>query len=126
MHGSIKNIEQYLEQLKYFDSDIENDIEYIKTFSNIIAKSHLDVEIKYDFCELKGFDYESDIIFSAYIENDSEEVAIGGRYNLDKKDISGIGFSIDVRYLLKNQFLNPTKRKLVNNSGMWFLEDNHE
>ena len=126
MHGLIKNIEQYLEQLKYFDSDIENDIEYIKTFSNIIAKSHLDVEIKYDFCELKGFDYESDIIFSAYIENDSEEVAIGGRYNLDKKNISGIGFSIDVRYLLQTQFLNQTKRKLVNNSGMWFLEDNHE
>ena len=56
----------------------------------------------------------------------AKRLLFGGRYNLDKKDISGIGFSIDVRYLLKNQFLNPTKRKLVNNSGMWFLEDNHE
>mgnify|MGYP003323120388 CR=1 FL=1 len=126
MHGSIKDIRKHLEQLKYFDGGIEKDINYIVEFSEIIIDYHSDIEIKYDFCELKGFDYESDVIFSAYIENDSEEVAIGGKYDLDKSGLFGIGFSIDVRYLLKNQFLKKTKNKLVNKSGKWVLEDNNE
>ena len=126
MHGFVKEIEKYLDQLKSFNSSIENDIKYMKKFSDVIAKYHPDVEIKYDFCELKGFDYESDIIFSAYIESDSEEVAIGGRYDLDNNKTSGIGFSIDIRYLLKNQFLSKPLEKLVNKSGKWFVEDNNE
>ena len=126
MHGSVKEIEKYLDQLKSFDNNIENDIKYMKKFSDVIAQSHADVEIKYDFCELKGFDYESDIIFSAYIESDSEEVAIGGRYDIDSSTISGIGFSIDIRYLLKNQFLSKPLKKLVNKSGKWLVEDYNE
>ena len=126
MHGSIKEVEKYLSQLRAFDNNIEYDIQYMNKISDIIQNSHDDVEIKYDFCELKGFDYESDVIFSAYIENDSEEVAIGGKYDLDKSGLFGIGFSIDVRYLLKNQFLKKTKNKLVNKSGKWVLEDNNE
>jgi len=126
MHGPIKEVEKYLSQLKAFDNNIERDIQYIAEISNIIQNYHNDIEIKYDFCELKGFDYESDIIFSAYIENDSEEIAIGGKYDLGKSGISGIGFSVDVRYLLKNQFLKKTKNKLVNRSGKWVLEDNNE
>ena len=126
MHGSIKEVEKYLSQLKSFDYSIEKDIQYMTKISEIIQNSHDDVEIKYDFCELKGFDYENDIIFSAYIENGSEEVAIGGKYDLDKSGPTGIGFSIDVRYLLKNQFLKKTKNKLVNKSGKWFVEDNNE
>ena len=46
--------------------------------------------------------------------------------NLNSDGTTGIGFSIDVRYLLKNQFLNKTKYKLVNKSGKWFTEDNHD
>ena len=68
--------------------------------------------------------YENDIIFSAYIENDSEEVAIGGKYDLNSSGLSGVGFSIDVRYLLKNQFLDKSKERLVNKSGIWVLENN--
>ena len=126
MHGFISEIEKYIDQLNSFDSNIKNDIKYMKLFSNVITESHPDVVIKYDFCELKGFDYENDIIFSAYIEDDSEEVAIGGRYDLDCSKISGIGFSIDIRYLLKNQFSNKSNKKFINKSGKWFVEDNHE
>ena len=124
MHGTVKKIEKYLNQLKFFNKDIERDIKYMTELANIVYKSHADIEIKYDFCELKGFDYESDIIFSAYIENDSEEVAIGGKYDLNSSGLSGVGFSIDVRYLLKNQFLDKSKERLVNKSGIWVLENN--
>ena len=119
MHGSIKNIAKHAEQLNFLNNDIKDDINRIIGISNIVSKSHDDVEIKYDFCELNGFDYENNIIFSAYIENDSEAASIGGRYDCDKEGISGIGFSMDVRHLLKYQ---TNKTKVVNQSGKWVLE----
>ena len=126
MHGSIKDIEKYLDQLKSFNNDIESDIFYMRNFADIVNKTHNNINIQYDFCELKGFDYENDIIFSAYIENDSEEVAIGGKYDLPDNGMPGIGFSIDVRYLLKSQFLNNMNDRLINKSGKWYIEENNE
>ena len=123
MHGSIKNIRKNLDQLKYFNSNIENDIDYMINLGNLVSAKHTDVQINYDFCELQGFDYENDIIFSAYIENDSEEVALGGKYDCSENNTSGIGFSVDVRYLLKKQ---PVEKKLINRSGKWIIESNNE
>ena len=123
MHGSINDIRKNLDQLKNFNSDIENDIDYIINLANRVGAEHTNVQINYDFCELQGFDYENDIIFSAYIENDSEEVALGGKYDCIENNTSGIGFSVDVRYLLKNQ---PVEKKLINRSGKWIIESNNE
>lgn len=119
MHGSIRGIAKDLKQLNFFNSDIENDIKYMVSLSSLVEKNHKDVEIKYDFCELQGFDYENDIIFSAYIEDVTEEVALGGKYDCDANGISGIGFSLDVRHMLKNQTIH---KKLVNKNGKWKVE----
>jgi ATP phosphoribosyltransferase regulatory subunit len=118
MHGNVDNIKTHSEILKVFDKNIDNDINYIIQLCKNISKSHQDVEIKYDFCELQGFDYENDVIFCAYIENVSDEVAIGGRYDCDGKQ--GIGFSADIRYLINCQ---KFKNKISNKSGKWVIED---
>ena len=123
MHGSIDSITRDLDQLKFLNGNIEDDINYIVKLCGLVGRKHSDVEIKYDFCELQGFDYENDIIFSAYIENVTEEVALGGKYDCDENGISGIGFSVDVRYLLKNQYI---EKRLVNKSGKWIVEKSNE
>ena len=123
MHGPIESITRDLNQLKFLSSDIENDINYMINLCALVRDKHSDIEIKYDFCELQGFDYENDIIFSAYIEGVTEEVALGGKYNCDENNIFGIGFSVDVRYLLKNQ---PIEKSLVNKSGKWVIEESNE
>tara|TARA_B100001996_G_scaffold381004_1_gene369568 strand:- start:92 stop:1120 length:1029 start_codon:yes stop_codon:yes gene_type:complete len=123
MHGSIKDIQKDLNVLKVFNSEIEKDINYMINICDLVEKKHSDVEIKYDFCELQGFDYENDIVFSVYIENDTEEVAIGGKYDFDEEGFSGIGFSVDVKYLIKNQSID---KKLVNKYGKWVIEDSND
>lgn len=123
MHGFIKDIDNDLKQLKRFDNNIEQDIQHIVKLCKIIECTHKNVEIKYDFCELQGFDYENDIIFSAYIENDSHEAALGGKYSFDSGNVSGIGFSMDVRHLIKNL---STEKKLVNKDGKWLVEEADE
>ena len=122
MHGPIENILLNSNNLIAFNKEIENDIKYMMKLCSLINANHSDVEIKYDFCELQGFDYENGILLSTYIENDSHEVAIGGNYNFQPEEISGIGFSVDVRYLLKNQ----NNFNISNISGKWVIEENHE
>ena len=119
MHGLIKDINKDLNQLKIFDDNIKHDVDYMINLCNLVGVKHKDVEIKYDFCELQGFDYENDVIFSAYIEKDSREAALGGKYALGDGNMSGIGFSMDVRHLIKNQSL---EKKLVNKDGKWKVE----
>jgi len=122
MHGTLKNVLKDSKNIVSFDPLIKDDIKYMLDLCNFINQEHSDVEIKYDFCELPGFDYENGILMSAYIENDSHEVAIGGKYNFDKDSLSGIGFSVDVRYLIKNQ----SKINISNKSGKWIFEDSDE
>ena len=119
MQGSLKNILDNTTNLKNFDHKIENDIQYMLDLCKLINSNHSDVEIKYDLCELPGFDYENDILFTAYIENDSKEVAIGGKYDFTEDNVSGIGFSVDVRYMLKNQ----NGCILKNKSGKWVIKE---
>lgn len=119
MQGSLKNILDNTTNLKNFDPKIENDIQYMLDLCKLINSNHSDVEIKYDLCELPGFDYENDILFTAYIENDSKEVAIGGKYDFTEDNVSGIGFSVDVRYMLKNQ----NGCILKNKSGKWVIKE---
>ena len=118
MHGQIKNILKESSSLLHFDSEIKNDIQYMIELCDLISSNHSDVEIKYDFCELQGFDYENGILLSVYIENNSHEVAIGGKYNFDNELFSGIGFSVDVRNLLNSQNIS----NIVNKSGKWVKE----
>ena len=122
MHGAIKDISNDSKDLKNFDPDIEKDIKYMIDLCSSIEGNHSDVEIKYDFCELPGFDYENGILFSVYLVNDSKEVAIGGKYNFDKVNMPGIGFSVDVRNLLKDY----DNFSIKNKSGKWVIEDNDE
>ena len=57
---------KYFERIKIifknFNLDIENDVKYMIDLCNLIDSNHNDVEIKYDFCELQGFDYENGIL----------------------------------------------------------------
>ena len=77
MHGLIKDIDKDSNQLVNFNKNIQKDVDYMIELCNLVKIKHKDVEIKYDFCELQGFDYENDVIFSAYIEKDSQEAALG-------------------------------------------------
>ncbi|MBH32604.1 MAG: ATP phosphoribosyltransferase regulatory subunit [Gammaproteobacteria bacterium] len=102
MHGNIENIEADTEILFSFGDEVTNKINYLKNLSSLIIETHNDITIKYDLCEFKGFDYENELVFSAFFEDSTDQFAVGGRYDglIDK--IQGVGFSFDIRRLLKS------------------------
>ena len=61
-------------------------------------------QVQIDLCELQGFNYQSGLIYSAYVPGLRKEIARGGRYkayiNQAGKERFATGFSLDVKDIL--------------------------
>ena len=66
----------------------------------------MDVEISFDFSDIRGYQYHTGIVYSAYAQNFNTAVAQGGRYdNMNKFSADmrpATGFSIDLRFIINN------------------------
>jgi ATP phosphoribosyltransferase regulatory subunit len=66
----------------------------------------MNVEISFDFADIRGYQYHTGIVYSAYAQKFNTAVAQGGRYdNMNKfsDDIRpATGFSIDLRFIINN------------------------
>jgi ATP phosphoribosyltransferase regulatory subunit len=63
-----------------------------------------DIKISFDFSDIRGYQYHSGLIFSAYSSNYSTAIAQGGRYdninNHYKNNRAATGFSMDLRFII--------------------------
>jgi ATP phosphoribosyltransferase regulatory subunit len=66
----------------------------------------MDVEISFDFSDIRGYQYHTGIVYSAYAQKFNTAVAQGGRYdNMNKFSADmrpATGFSIDLRFIINN------------------------
>ena len=97
-----------LSELKVLSNKYKLDIAEQINELNFIAKSinrFSDIlEIQVDLCELHGFNYQSGLIYSAYVPGLRKEIARGGRYkaytNQDGVARCATGFSLDIKDIL--------------------------
>jgi len=99
--------ESILNKLKNFlpDQDVADEI--TKSLTNICkALKKFNVEISFDFSDIRGYQYHTGIVYSAYAQGFNTAVAQGGRYdNMNKSDMQlrpATGFSIDLRFIINN------------------------
>ena len=59
-----------------------------------------DIKISFDFSDIRGYQYHSGLIFSAYSPDYSTAIAQGGRYDNIKNNRAATGFSMDLRYII--------------------------
>ena len=73
--------------------------------SDRIAESYPEVEINYDLAELRGYHYETGIVFAAYCPGEGRELARGGRYDGIGERFgrarATTGFSADLKTLMR-------------------------
>jgi ATP phosphoribosyltransferase regulatory subunit len=66
----------------------------------------MNVEISFDFSDIRGYQYHTGIVYSAYAQKFNTAVAQGGRYdNMNKFSADmrpATGFSIDLRFIINN------------------------
>lgn len=89
----------------------------------VVAAKYTQVDVFFDFAELRGYNYHTGLVFAAYVEGVGQAVANGGRYN----DIGAVfgrarpatGFSAAIDVLVTGLTLKPEQRVYVSaeNSG---------
>ena len=96
----LKNLNKVLE-----DQAVANNV--IKSLTSLCENlKKMDVEISFDFSDIRGYQYHTGIVYSAYAQKFNTAVAQGGRYDNMNKSISDMrpatGFSIDLRFIINN------------------------
>ena len=68
-----------------------------------LQQRYPNIELGFDFCELRGYNYHTGLVFSAYYAGFGHAVAQGGRYNAIGTDFGSdrpaTGFSADLKIL---------------------------
>ena len=84
---------------------ITSAIDELDTISQQIRQRFSEVEIGFDFCELRGYNYHTGVMFAAYTPGFGHALAKGGRYDDIGKDFgesrAATGFSADLKTLVR-------------------------
>jgi ATP phosphoribosyltransferase regulatory subunit len=87
------------------DQVVANNV--IKSLTSICENlKEMNVEISFDFSDIRGYQYHTGIVYSAYAQKFNTAVAQGGRYDNMNKFAGDMrpatGFSIDLRFIINN------------------------
>jgi ATP phosphoribosyltransferase regulatory subunit len=85
-------------------ANLEAALEQLGRVSDMLSRDFPDVSFGFDFCELRGYNYHTGLIFAAYAPGHGDAVAKGGRYDAIGSDFGrarpATGFSLDIRALV--------------------------
>lgn len=80
-------------------------LDELETVANEIQRRFTRVEIGFDFCELRGYNYHTGVMFAAYTPGCGQALAKGGRYDDIGKEFGesrpATGFSADLKMLMR-------------------------
>ncbi|MCG2580686.1 MAG: ATP phosphoribosyltransferase regulatory subunit [Marinobacter sp.] len=72
--------------------------------ADMLTRDFPEISFGFDFCELRGYNYHTGLVFAAYAPGHGDAVAKGGRYDAIGSDFGrarpATGFSLDVRALV--------------------------
>ena len=101
LYGDKKVLDQIVKLIPS-NKEIKSIVDKLKALYEILIKT--DIKISFDFSDIRGYQYHSGLIFSAYSPNYSTAIAQGGRYdnvnNYFKNNRAATGFSMDLRFII--------------------------
>lgn len=72
--------------------------------ADMLIRDFPEIRFGFDFCELRGYNYHTGLVFAAYVPGHGDAVAKGGRYDAIGSDFGrarpATGFSLDIRALV--------------------------
>ncbi len=90
--------------LKEAPANVRAALDQLQRIADRLHDSHPDLKLGFDFCELRGYNYHTGLVFTAYVPGHGEAVGTGGRYDAIGQDFGrarpATGFSLDVRALV--------------------------
>ena len=77
---------------------IKSSVDKLKSLYEVLIDTG--IKISFDFSDIRGYQYHSGLIFSAYSPSYSSAIAQGGRYDNIKNNRAATGFSMDLRVII--------------------------
>jgi ATP phosphoribosyltransferase regulatory subunit len=92
-------------------------IDYLEEVASLLERAVPGIPLHYDLAELRGYRYQTGIVFAAFVPGHGQEIARGGRYDdigvVFGRARAATGFSTDLRSLIKLAALPVTRKKAV-------------
>ncbi|MBL4762648.1 MAG: ATP phosphoribosyltransferase regulatory subunit [Gammaproteobacteria bacterium] len=105
LNGDLSVIDTARDILGNEDETINNALNDIECIANVISQQNTDITINIDLSELRGYHYQTGMVFAAYVPGHGQELARGGRYDEIGKVFGrarpATGFSTDLKVLAK-------------------------
>lgn len=104
LSGGVEVLDEAREVLAGASSQALKALDELTSVASVMADAFPDVELGFDLCELRGYNYHTGLVFAAYAPGHGQAVAQGGRYDAIGRDFGrprpATGFSADVRALV--------------------------
>ncbi len=81
LHGDTRVLASARAMLRTSCIEVQAALDQLEKLAVAIKQRFPEQQIYLDLCELRGYDYHSGVIFSAYVEGHGEAIANGGRYD---------------------------------------------
>lgn len=105
MAGGKADLENARQQLSGFGAEVNECILRLEALAEKLAERYPGVSLHFDLSELRGYHYETGVVFAAYVSGEGQEIARGGRYDgIGKafgRDRAAVGFSADLKLLMR-------------------------
>jgi ATP phosphoribosyltransferase regulatory subunit len=116
LHGDIQIVREATALFKNVDPTLAAGLEQLLTIAAGVKRAFPAQALYFDLCELRGYDYHTGVIFSAYVAGHGEAIANGGRYDglgaVFGRERAATGFDADLKTLLnlsRRDFALPGK-----------------
>ncbi|MDC0127280.1 ATP phosphoribosyltransferase regulatory subunit [Methylophilaceae bacterium] len=80
------------------NKEIKSSVDKLKSLYEVLIDTG--IKLSFDFSDIRGYQYHSGLIFSAYSPSYSTAIAQGGRYDNIKNNRAATGFSMDLRFII--------------------------
>jgi len=105
LNGGAGTIAAAREVLASAADDVGAALDYLVRAADMLAARRPDIPIHYDLAELRAYQYQTGMVFAAFVMGQGEEIARGGRYDDIGKAFGrarpATGFSADLRSILQ-------------------------
>ena len=104
VNGGVEALEQAQSILGGASNDLDAALEQLGRVAQMLKRDYPEVSLGFDFCELRGYNYHTGLVFAAYVPGHGDSVSKGGRYDAIGSDFGrarpATGFSLDIRALV--------------------------
>jgi ATP phosphoribosyltransferase regulatory subunit len=81
LHGDSRVLQQAATLFDGIDPTLPAALAELQAIASAVSASIPEQTLYFDLCELRGYDYHTGVIFSAYVAGHGEAIANGGRYD---------------------------------------------